>query len=87
MYVCMYVHICAYMSGGVYVRMCIYMCIYKYICMYMYVYIYIYMCLYIACMCSLLHLTLGNEDVGVQLVYDSERLLHGVGGYFSQKER
>ena len=33
--------------------------------------IYIFICLYIACMCSLFHLALGNEDGGVQLVYQS----------------
>ena len=39
--------------------------------MYMYVCIYIYMYLYITCMCSLFHLALGDEDGGVQLVYES----------------
>jgi len=33
--------------------------------------VYIYMYLYITCMCSLFHLVLGNEDGGVQLVYES----------------
>ena len=33
--------------------------------------VYIYMYLYITCMCSLFHLALGNEDGGVQLVYES----------------
>jgi len=37
----------------------------------MYVYIYIYLYIYIACMCSLFDLALGNEDGGVQLVYES----------------
>jgi len=37
----------------------------------MYVCIYIYLSLYIACMCSLFHLALGDEDGGVQLVYES----------------
>jgi len=37
----------------------------------MYVYIYIYLSLYITCMCSLFHLALGNEDGGVQPVYES----------------
>jgi len=36
-------------------------------------FIYIYMSLYITCMCSLFHLALGNEDGGVQLVYDSTK--------------
>jgi len=38
--------------------------------MYMYVCI-IYMYLCITCMCSLFYLELGNEDGGVQLVYES----------------
>jgi len=42
-----------------YIHICVCMCIY--ICTY----------LYIACMCSLIHLALGNEDGGVQLVYES----------------
>ena len=52
----------------VYMCVCVCICVYVYICMYMlYMCIYICICLYIACMCSLFHLTLGNEDGGVQL--------------------
>ena len=55
----------------------VYMCVCVCICVYIYIYvcicmcIYICICLYIACMRSLFHLTLGNEDGGVQLVYES----------------
>ena len=69
MYVFLYVYMHIYMDVCMCVCVCI--CVYVYICMYMYVYIYICICLYIACMCSLFHLTLGNEDGGVQLVYES----------------
>jgi len=72
-----YVYICMY----VYKYICIYiwLCICVYVCVYVYIYIYvcicicicICICLYIACMCSLFHLALGNEDGGVQLVYES----------------
>ena len=55
--------------------MCICVYVYVYVCIYIYVCIcmckYICICLYIACMCSLFHLALGNEDGGVQLVYES----------------
>jgi len=47
--------------------------IYTCICICICICIYIY--LYIACMCSLFHLALGNEDGGVRLVYDSARCL------------
>ena len=79
MYVCVYVYMHIYMNVCMCVCVCI--CVYIYICMYMYVgiymyvyvcvYIYIYICLYIACMCSLFHLALWNEDGGVRLVYES----------------
>jgi len=49
------VYVYVYMYIYVCICMCIYMCI----------------CLYIACMCSLFHLALGNEDEGVQLVCES----------------
>ena len=42
-----------------------------YICLYICMCVHIYMYLYITCMCSLFHLALGNEDGGVQLVYES----------------
>ena len=69
MYVCIYVymHIYICMCIRVYVYVCVYIYIYVCICMC----IYICICLYIACMCSLFHLTLGNEDGGVQLVYEN----------------
>ena len=70
-YICMYfcTYICIYIYGCVYVCVCMYMCI----CIYMYVCVCVYICtcLYIACMCSLFHLTLGTEDGGIQLVYES----------------
>ena len=73
--VCMYIYIyaLAYMYGCVYVRMCMYMCeyIYTYVYVCVCMCIHIYICLYIACMCNLFHLALGNEDWGVQLVYES----------------
>ena len=61
MLICMHVYIC--------VCVCACVCVYEYICICMYVYIYI--CLYITYMCRLFHLTLGNEDGGVQLFYES----------------
>ena len=51
----------------VYVYVHVYVCIYICICMCVYIYMY----LYITCMCSLFHLALGNEDGGVQPVYES----------------
>ena len=58
-----YVHGCIYVYVYVHVFVCICICICTcvYTCMY----------LYITCMCSLFHLALGNEDGGVQLVYES----------------
>jgi len=77
MYACIYIYICMY----VYTCMCVYVYMYIYVYVYVYVYLYMYICvcmciyiyiyLYIACMCSLFHLALGNEDGGVQLVYES----------------
>ena len=70
-YICMYVY--AYIC--IYIWMCI--CVYVYVCVYIYIYVCICMCififiyLYIACMFSLFHLALGNEDGGVQLDYES----------------
>jgi len=61
MHICMDVCIC------VCVHICVY--IYIYICICMCIYIYIYF--YIVCMCSLFHLALGNEDGGVQIVYEN----------------
>ena len=66
-YVCISIRIYAYVYGCVYVCVCMYMYIYVCICMCLYICI----CLYTACMCSLFHLTLGNEDGGFQLVYES----------------
>ena len=69
LYVCMHVHIYAYMHGCIYMCMC--MCVYIYV----YVCVYIYECISISRVCtySLFHLALGNEDGGVQLVYESAR--------------
>ena len=68
MYVFLYVYM--HMCMDVYMCVCVCICvIYIYVCICMCIYICI--CLYIACMCSLFHLALGNEDVGVQLVYES----------------
>jgi len=69
MYVCIYVYMHIYMD--VYMCVCVCICVYIYIHVCICMCIYIYICLYIACMCSLFHLALGNEDRGVQLVYDS----------------
>jgi len=41
---------------------CVSICVYIYVCMYLYLCVYTYVCLFIACMCSLFHLALGNED-------------------------
>jgi len=71
LYACMPLHVCAYVHACIYMCMCMCMCMCVSIYMYMYVCIYIYMYLYITCMCSLIHLALGNEDGGVQLVYES----------------
>ena len=80
MHAYMYMYVCIYM----YMRLCmdyIYACVYVYVYVYVHVYVYIYICIcmciyiyiyiYIVCMCSLFHLALGNEDWGVQLVYES----------------
>ena len=68
-FVCMPLHVYAYVHGCIYMCMCMCMCM----CIYIYVYVcvHIYMYLYITCMCSLFHLALGNEDGRVQLVYES----------------
>jgi len=70
-FICMYaftcIFVCAWMYTYVYVYVHVYVCIYICICMCVYIYMY----LYITCMCSLFHLALGNEDGGVQLVYES----------------
>ena len=63
MCICVYV----YVYVRIYLYVCICMCIYICICMFVYTYMY----LYITCMYSLFHLALGNEDGGVQLVYES----------------
>ena len=77
--VCMqvYIFICIY----AFTCICVYAWMYIYVYVYLHVYVYIYVCicrcvyiymyLYITCMCSLFHLALGNEDGGVQLVYES----------------
>ena len=65
MYICIYVYM--YTCIHVYMYICIYVYMYTCVCMCMYVGISVY----IACMCSLFHLALGNEDGGVQLVYES----------------
>ena len=70
-FTCMHVFtcicVCAWMYIHVYVYVHMYVCIYICICMSVYIHMY----LYITCMCSLFHLALGNEDGGVQLVYES----------------
>ena len=50
--------------------MCMCMCMCMCICIYVYVCVYIYTYISISRIC-LFHLTLGNEDGGVQLVYES----------------
>jgi len=80
-FICMHVYIYIYIYMYVYTCICIYVWMYMYVCVYVYVYVYMYICicmciyiyiyLYIACMCSLFHVALGNEDGGVQLVYES----------------
>jgi len=70
-FICMYTCtcICVYAWMYIYVYVYVHVYVYIYICICMCTYIYIY--LYITCMCSLFHLELGNEDGGVQLVYES----------------
>ena len=70
-FVCMYACtcICVYEWMYIYVYVYVHVYAYIYICICMCVYIHMY--LYITCMCSLFHLALGNEDGGVQLVYES----------------
>ena len=69
MYVCMYKYMRICMD--VYMCVCVCACACVYIYMYMHVYIYIYIYIYTTCMCSLFQLALGNEDGGIQLVYES----------------
>ena len=77
MYACIYIYmyVCVYMYMRIIMDVCVCVCVCACVCvyiyMYMYVCIYIYMYLYITCMCRLFHLALGNEDKGVQLVYES----------------
>jgi len=83
MYICIYVcvmhvyiFICMYACTCICVYALMYMYVYVYVHVYVYAYVYMYVCiiymyLYITCMCSLFHLALGNEDGGVQLVYES----------------
>ena len=84
-YVHIHAYVYVYVSMYICMCMCMYMYIYMYVrdnvvywktkgkinndlqCMC----VYIYISLYIACMCSLFHLALENEDEGVQLVYES----------------
>ena len=61
--------ICVYTWIHIYVYVCVHVYVYIYICICMCIYMYIY--LYITCMCSLFHFALGNEDGGVQIVYES----------------
>ena len=69
MYVCIYMYMRICMDVYICVCVCVCVCVYIYICTCMCTYIYIY--LYIAYMCSLFRLALGNEDGGVELVYES----------------
>jgi len=85
MHICMYIHTCLHVyiciCMYVYTCICIYVWVYTYVYVYVYLYVYIYLCvcmciyihvsLYIACMCSLFHLALGNEDGQVQPVFES----------------
>jgi len=85
MYMHMYIYMCMHVYIYVCMYVCTYICIYIWMCICVYVYVYVYkcmrvcicmciyicICLYIACMCSLFHLALGNEDGGVQQVYES----------------
>jgi len=68
-YVCMYILLYAFIYGCVYVCVCV--CVYIYIDVCICMCMNICICLYIACMCSFFDLALGNEDGGVQLVYES----------------
>ena len=67
----MYVYIYMYMRKcmDVYICACVCVCVCVYIYMYIYGYIHIY--IYIYRMYVQFHLALGNEDGGVQLVYNS----------------
>ena len=56
----MYMYVCIYNDDD-----CHHHYIYTHTCVFLYMY------LYITCICSLFHLALGNEDGGVQLVYES----------------
>jgi len=71
MFICMYAFTCICVYAWMYIYVCVYVHVYVciYICICMCVCIYMY--LYITCMCSLFHFALGNEDGGVQLVYES----------------
>jgi len=77
--VCMhvYIFICMYACTCICVYAWMYIYVYVYVHVYVYIYIRICMCthmyisLYITCMCSLFHSELGNEDGGVQLVYEN----------------
>ena len=84
-----YIYICMYFYTYIciYIWMCMCVCVYVYEYMYIYLCIcmciYICICLYIACMCSLFHLTLGNEDGGVQPVWEGLSLTEGKIGVLS----
>jgi len=70
-FICMYAFtcVCVHAWMNIYVYVYVHVHVYIYICICMCVYIYMY--LYIMCMCSLFHLALGDEDGGVQVVYES----------------
>jgi len=62
-------HFSAILAGFFSACVCVCVCVCVYICVCVCTYIHVSLC--IACMCSLFHLALGNEDRGVQPVYES----------------
>ena len=70
-FICMYAFTCICICAWMYIYVYVYVQVYVYIYICICICVYVYMYLYITCMCSMFYLALGNEDGGVQLVYES----------------
>ena len=67
----MYAYTCICVYAWMYKNVYVYVHVYVYIHIFIRMCVYVNMYLYITCMCSFFHLALGNEDGGVQPVYES----------------